>query len=123
MNENVNPYSGTPFDLKGRVALVSGGAGLLGKEFCKALISAGAEVILTDNNESREKLRKHLEVDGIETRPVFYPIHTMPMFSEKYQQHKVAESIGWRGINLPSYPDLEKHDLEFICNSIRKFFN
>lgn len=41
-------YANTPFDLTGRVALVSGGAGLLGREFCRALVSAGATTILLD---------------------------------------------------------------------------
>lgn len=43
-------YKGTPFDLTGKTALVSGGAGLLGLEFSKAIASAGANVIIADNN-------------------------------------------------------------------------
>ena len=39
------------FDLTGRVAIVTGGAGLLGEEFCRTLAEAGAAVVVADLNE------------------------------------------------------------------------
>ncbi|MFT3682722.1 MAG: DegT/DnrJ/EryC1/StrS aminotransferase family protein [Ferruginibacter sp.] len=71
----------------------------------------------------RDSLRDYLAQNGIETRPLFYPIHTMPMYSSRYMKCPVAEDLGWRGINLPSYPDLEKKDIEFIAGIIKQFFN
>jgi 2-deoxy-D-gluconate 3-dehydrogenase len=38
------------FDLTGRVAIVTGGAGLLGAEFCRTLVEAGAQVSIADLN-------------------------------------------------------------------------
>jgi len=40
------------FDLTGRVAVVTGGVGLLGAEFCRTLAEAGASVIVVDLNAS-----------------------------------------------------------------------
>jgi perosamine synthetase len=77
--------------------------------------------ILVDDPAKRDPLREALENEGIETRPLFYPIHTMPMYSEKFQRHPVAESLGWRGINLPSWPDLQGEQIDVICGRIKKF--
>ncbi len=40
------------FNLKGQTALVTGGAGLLGKEFCRTLAQANANVVVADLNEA-----------------------------------------------------------------------
>ncbi len=78
--------------------------------------------ILVNKNEDREPLREHLKLNGIETRPAFYPVHTMPMYADRYQKHPVAEDLAWRGINLPSYPDLCEDDIKFICDKIREYY-
>ncbi len=48
-------YRGNPqyrglFDLTGRVALVTGGVGILGREFCRVLAEFGANVVVCDLN-------------------------------------------------------------------------
>lgn len=40
------------FSLKGQAAVVTGGAGLLGSEFCRTLSQAGAAVVVADLNEA-----------------------------------------------------------------------
>lgn len=78
--------------------------------------------ILVKNASDREKMREHLAQNGIETRPLFYPIHTMPMYAQKYQKHPVAEELGWRGINIPSFPLLTDCQVNYIINGIKSYF-
>lgn len=43
------------FSITSKVALVTGGVGLLGKEFCRTLAEAGAAVVVVDLNEAATK--------------------------------------------------------------------
>jgi 2-deoxy-D-gluconate 3-dehydrogenase len=45
------------FELNGRVAIVTGGVGLLGAEFCRTLAEAGAAVAVVDLNASSSKAK------------------------------------------------------------------
>lgn len=78
--------------------------------------------LLVDEAAKREALRQHLRASGIETRPLFYPIHTMPMYSQRFQRHPVAEDIAWRGINLPSWPGLKNQQIEVIIEAVKEFY-
>lgn len=78
--------------------------------------------VLLEDVETREPLRNYMKEKGIETRPTFYPIHTLPMYSERFQRHPVAEYIGWRGINLPSFPALTDEQVTYICDTIKEYF-
>jgi len=78
-------------------------------------------VILDCNQEKRDEFRKYLTDNGIDTRPLFYPVHTMPMYSHKYQSHRVSEDISRRGFNIPSYPDLTEDQQKFIADTILNY--
>ena len=78
--------------------------------------------ILVPKAEVRDPLRQHLSEAGIETRPFFYPAHTMPMYSGNYSSHPVAEDLAERGINLPSWPGLSDEQVQKVANSVITFF-
>lgn len=81
-------------------------------------------VVLDDNfGLTRDKLMAELARRGIETRPMFIPMHQQPAFLElglfRNESYPVAEDLAWRGLNLPSGPGLgDKVDL--ICEEIKK---
>jgi len=77
--------------------------------------------ILVEDAGDRDPLRAALLRDGIETRPLFYPVHQMSMYSAPGQHFPVADEIASRGINLPSYPALMRDDITFICERVRDF--
>jgi perosamine synthetase len=77
--------------------------------------------VLIPQNFSRDALRSKLSENGIETRPLFYPVHTMPMYSANFQTHPVAEDLGRRGINLPSWPDMQKDDVMYVIDLMKNF--
>ncbi len=57
------------FSLNGKTAIITGGAGLLGQRYARALATAGAQVIIWDNDAERvEKARTALERDGLPVR-------------------------------------------------------
>jgi NAD(P)-dependent dehydrogenase (short-subunit alcohol dehydrogenase family) len=57
------------FDLSGRVAVVTGGSGLLGTEFCKTLAEGGASVAIVDLNlKAAQKLATALCDEGYRAR-------------------------------------------------------
>jgi perosamine synthetase len=56
--------------------------------------------------------------DGIETRPSFHPMHTLPPYEQR-NRFPVATMLGRRGISLPTHVNLEDEDLERVAQRLR----
>ena len=78
--------------------------------------------VLVPEAEQRDELRQQLKDAGVETRPLFCPIHKLPMYLQDTSL-KVSEDLGMRGINLPSWPGLSEEQVEYICDIIRSYYS
>jgi len=81
--------------------------------------------LILDDGFDRDALIDCLAALKIETRPTFYPAHTMPMyvpFSQNGSTYPVAEALSKKGINLPSHPGLSREEIMHICDQIKHFF-
>jgi perosamine synthetase len=69
---------------------------------------------------SRDEVMARLAEAGIETRPFFYPMHTLPMYRDlvRGQTFPVAERLAARGLNLPSSATLSEEDVDFVCDQL-----
>jgi 2-deoxy-D-gluconate 3-dehydrogenase len=82
------------FNLTGRVAAVTGGAGLLGAEFCQTLMEAGADIVIADfngkaANDLADSLNERIHSGASPSRAV--PIQTD--ISSKRSVQELFESI------------------------------
>jgi perosamine synthetase len=67
----------------------------------------------------REKVINYLEKKGIETRPFFYPIHTMPIY-KSILKLPIAEEISTMGMSLPSSTRLSRKQIKQIAESLKE---
>lgn len=68
----------------------------------------------------RTNLIKRMLDDGIETRPMFYPLHMQPPYQNGQTHCPVSISLSRRGLSLPSSIDLKEQEVVHICEQLRK---
>lgn len=75
--------------------------------------------------EKKYKIMAVLESKGIETRPFFIPIHTMPpyaTFKPRLELDK-TEKLSRIGLNLPTFPDLQVKQAAWIADTLLNVVN
>ncbi len=70
--------------------------------------------LLLPSGADRDGVMRRLAGQGVDSRPVFYCAHHMPMYRTG-GSHPVAENIATRGISLPSYPALSDEQVAFVA--------
>ncbi|MDA9645465.1 DegT/DnrJ/EryC1/StrS family aminotransferase [Candidatus Actinomarina] len=68
-----------------------------------------------------KKLIDYLVRSGIGARSLFMPMHSQPAYNLK-QNFSITEKMYKTGVCLPSAPSLTNDNIEYICNSIKKFY-
>jgi dTDP-4-amino-4,6-dideoxygalactose transaminase len=71
--------------------------------------------------EKTKDLQLFLYKNGIETRPMFYDIKKHSYLTNIKCETKNAEILQSQCIILPSFPNLTKSQIIFICNTIKKY--
>ncbi len=85
------------FNLTGKVALITGAAGLLGVEHAEALLESGATVILTDIDESSLINVRNAIIDSHKKNRIFYNV--MDVTSQKNIKD-VASDLKSKGLSV-----------------------
>lgn len=67
----------------------------------------------------RDALIAYLRENNVESRPVFYPITTMPPYQRFQRPIPNATTIAARGITLPSFHRLTEKQIDRIANLVR----
>ncbi|MBD3839955.1 MAG: DegT/DnrJ/EryC1/StrS family aminotransferase [Epsilonproteobacteria bacterium] len=66
----------------------------------------------------RDEFMQKLKTKNIDSRPYFYPVSDMPMYENA--DTPITHKVYQRGINLPSYFDITKEQVDYVCKSIKE---
>lgn len=76
-------------------------------------------VLRTNVLKSRDQVMRDLDDTGIETRPVFYPMHVLPPYRDAAPgPFPRADFCGSRGISLPTHGRLTEQDVDRVVEAL-----
>lgn len=72
--------------------------------------------------QERDAVMEILSKNGIESRPIFYPSHSLPPYIESVggESFPVAERLSNGGISLPTWAGLTESEIDFVCGALRR---
>jgi perosamine synthetase len=72
--------------------------------------------------KSRDVVMEMLQEQGVETRPVFYPAHSLPPYMNSVggEMFPVAENLSANGISLPTWSGLTEDDIDYVCRALQQ---
>lgn len=75
----------------------------------------GVQIIGLEEKD-RDQLLITLNKKGIDTRPFFYPVSDM--MNNHFADTPITHLVSKRGFNLPSYYDITRDQVKFICSTL-----
>lgn len=73
---------------------------------------------------SRDAVMNALGEDGIETRPIWSPLHKMPMYARCERiGGEVADRLDAQGLSLPSFAGLTEDQQNLVIEGIRRLYS
>jgi perosamine synthetase len=77
-------------------------------------------VLVSPEAGDRDTIMAALRAQGIETRPIVHPIHTLPPYvdASRGAAFPVAEAIARTGINLPTWGGLTREQVRAVCDRL-----
>lgn len=78
-------------------------------------------VFENSNKDLRTKVVQNLALKGIETRPMFIPIHLLPAYSAYNSlELRNATKLAKNGLSLPTWSKLSNKQIEFIVETVKE---
>lgn len=91
-----------------------------GQEWARSVFWMYSLLIEKDFGKTRDQVMRLLEMEGIETRPFFIPLHRLPFYRTK-EHFPNAAYLSHSGLNLPSSVTLKEEQIRSIVSCIKKF--
>jgi perosamine synthetase len=76
-------------------------------------------LLASEERSRRDDLISHLLQDGIESRPVFFPVYRLPPYGGSPGRCPTAEDLSARGICLPTHPRLTRRQIAYVGARVR----
>jgi perosamine synthetase len=89
-------------------------------DWAKSVYWMYSVLVEEDYGLDRDGLMARLKKASIDSRPFFYPMHTLPPYEGREERFPVAEELARKGINLPSASTLTEEDIERVCKVIEQ---
>ncbi len=78
--------------------------------------------VLMPGQLSALNLQATLSRMGYETRPVFVPMHKLPMYASGWRDFPVSTDLSRRGVSLPTHSGLSGDDIKTISDIVLGYF-